>query len=90
MTSRLHAIVRGRVQGVYYRAFVSHHAREAGLMGFARNLTDGGVQVLAEGPPDALDRMLAKMREGPPGSLVRSVDYRIEEGESEYDSFSIL
>jgi len=90
MTKRLHATVTGRVQGVYYRAFVRYHAQDGHLKGFARNLSNGGVQVLAEGPEDALNELVARLRDGPPGSVVRSVDWHIEEGETEYDSFSIL
>jgi acylphosphatase len=78
------------VQGVYYRAFVRQCALDEALTGFARNQSDGSVKVLAEGPEDALHGLLARLREGPPASIVRSVDWSIEEGEREYDTFSVL
>ena len=65
---RLYALVHGRVQGVYFRAFVQRHAQALGLSGWARNLPDGAtVEVVAEGSRAALDGLLAscaKVRRG--------------------------
>ncbi len=73
--NRLHALVRGRVQGVYFRAFVQRHAQALGLSGWARNLPDGAsVEVVAEGSREALDGLLAQLREGPPGARVDVVE----------------
>lgn len=58
-------VARGRVQGVGYRYFALQTARELGLSGFARNLPDGSVEVLAEGPEPALDQLEQRLREGP-------------------------
>ncbi len=72
---RLYALVRGRVQGVYFRAFVQRHATALGLHGWARNLSDGStVEVVAEGPRASLDALLEQLRKGPPSSRVDVVE----------------
>ena len=67
-------IVRGRVQGVGYRAFVAVQARRLGVEGWVRNLPDGSVEVLAA-PVDALTESLftRALEEGPPFAHVASV-----------------
>ena len=70
------AVVSGHVQGVGYRWFVRELATAAGLSGSARNLPDGRVEVVLEGPDDAVRRVLGQL-DGPraPGSVSR-VDVR--------------
>lgn len=58
---RLSAFVRGRVQGVGFRWWVTSVALELGLEGFARNLPDGRVEVLAQGPRRACEELLARL-----------------------------
>ena len=58
-------VARGRVQGVGYRYFVLRQADLIGVSGFARNLPDGSVEVVAEGGEDALGRFEAAVRAGP-------------------------
>ncbi len=72
-TERLDAVVTGRVQGVGFRWFVREQARALRLTGWVRNEGDGSVRVAAEGPPDALDALEARLREGPPGAAVREL-----------------
>ncbi len=67
-------VVRGRVQGVGYRYFVLRHAQELELAGFARNLPDGSVEVIAEGPQAALGKLLAQLGEGPAFAHVTGVE----------------
>lgn len=71
---RLSVVVHGTVQGVGFRYFVRRRAVPAGLVGWVANESDGTVRCVAEGPPDRLDRLLAAIREGPPGALVTRVD----------------
>jgi acylphosphatase len=61
MSRRLVALVSGHVQGVGYRWFVRSLASAAGLTGSARNLPDGRVEVIAEGPEEALRDLLAAL-----------------------------
>jgi acylphosphatase len=67
-------LVRGRVQGVGYRYFVLRHAEELGLAGFARNLPDGSVEVIAEGGAAALKKLEALLGEGPSFCHVTGVE----------------
>jgi len=67
-------VVRGRVQGVGYRYFVLRQADVIGVSGFARNLPDGGVEVVAEGSDEALARLETALREGPAFAEVANVE----------------
>jgi acylphosphatase len=71
---RLTAMIKGRVQAVGYRAFLQRHARDLGLAGHAENLPDGRVEVLAEGPRDALETLLVHIRNGPTHAHVDDVE----------------
>jgi acylphosphatase len=67
-------LVKGRVQGVGYRYFVLREAEQRGLTGFARNLPDGRVEVVAEGAESALRELEQRLREGPAFSHVEAVE----------------
>jgi acylphosphatase len=66
-------VISGHVQGVGYRAFARHAAREIGVTGWARNLANGDVEVLASGLPSQLDDLESRLREGPRWAEVRTV-----------------
>ncbi len=65
--------ISGRVQGVWFRESTRSKAIELGLSGIARNLEDGRVQVLAEGPADALAHLESWLQHGPPMASVSEV-----------------
>jgi acylphosphatase len=67
------SFVSGRVQGVFYRATCVRRAQSLGLTGFARNLNDGRVEVLACGESAAVDELVAWLWEGSPASKVTDV-----------------
>ncbi|MDV3221519.1 acylphosphatase [Intrasporangium sp.] len=76
--TRVTWFVRGRVQGVGFRWWARARALELGLAGHARNMADGRVEVVAQGPPDAVARMEELLREEPtrtgrPGQVVSVV-----------------
>jgi acylphosphatase len=71
---RVRAVVRGRVQMVGFRAFVVSHAGDAGLSGTVRNLPDGTVEVLLEGPAAAVERLVDLLHQGPSYAHVERVD----------------
>jgi acylphosphatase len=77
-SQRLDASVRGRVQGVGFRFFVVREASYLDLAGYVANERDGSVHVVAEGPSEALDQLLERLREGPPASIVERVIERRE------------
>lgn len=66
--------VNGRVQGVGYRYFALREAEALGIAGFARNLPDGRVEVLAEGAQDALAQFEKRLRDGPAFAHVTDVE----------------
>ncbi|HLF78747.1 MAG TPA: acylphosphatase [Dehalococcoidia bacterium] len=85
----LHALVRGRVQGVGFRAFVATQARALGLSGFARNLGDPRtVEVVAEGSRGQLEALLAQLKVGPLASNVERVDASWGDATAGYNGFS--
>ena len=87
--NHVHLVIHGRVQGVGFRAFVSHRAREHGVRGEVRNLPDGAVEVVAEGDPETLGAFVAQVREGPAHARIESVELREGEGAARYRGFSI-
>ncbi len=86
---RLSAIVHGRVQGVFFRDFTRRQAWALGLTGYVRNLPDGTVEVIAEGPQEALQKLLDQTGAGPSGARVDRVDVHWEEQSSEFDRFEV-
>ena len=69
-------IVRGRVQGVGYRAWTGIAALERGLEGWVRNRRDGSVEALFIGPKDDVAAMVEACRNGPRGACVEALDHR--------------
>ncbi|MCP3467420.1 MULTISPECIES: acylphosphatase [unclassified Bradyrhizobium] len=69
----LQVMIRGRVQGVGYRAWVEYQASASGLEGWVRNRRDGSVEALFAGPPTRVAEMVALCRHGPPSSRVDNV-----------------
>jgi acylphosphatase len=86
---RLVATVHGLVQGVGYRWFVQREAVSLQLGGWVTNQLDGTVEVVAEGPEDRLERLVAALWEGPAGSSVSRVEVRREPTRGNLGSFSI-
>lgn len=71
-----HVNIRGRVQGVGYRAWTEYTALERGLQGWVRNRRDGSVEALFVGPPEVVAAMIAACNDGPPGARVETIDQR--------------
>jgi acylphosphatase len=81
MTARrfVHVTIRGRVQGVGFRAFIERQAQERGLDGWVRNREDGSVEAVFAGASAAVDAVLGACRQGPPGAAIEDIDVREEE-----------
>ncbi len=69
----LHVTIRGRVQGVGYRAWIEDRARASQLEGWVRNRRDGSVEAVFSGPASVVAEMVAHCRHGPPSSRVEAV-----------------
>ena len=72
--SEIHLKIRGEVQGVGFRHAILQKAQKLGLHGWARNVPDGSVEVLAQGPKPALEKFLAWARIGPAGAKVERIE----------------
>lgn len=87
---RVHLFISGRVQGVYFRAHTRDLAQRLGLRGFARNLPDGRVEVVAEGPEEKIEELVQFCHRGPPLAQVTKVEVLWESPTGEFPSFSAL
>ena len=86
---RVHIVVHGMVQGVFFRANIKNVAQVLGLKGYAKNLPDGAVEVVAEGPKEKLDELVAFCKKGPERARVEKVDVHIGEASDEFEGFEI-
>jgi acylphosphatase len=89
MNRRVHVFVSGRVQGVFFRSSTKDQAQRLGLTGFVRNCPDGRVEILAEGPSEAIEDLIEWCRVGPPGARVESVHAGDERCLNEFDAFTV-
>ena len=88
-TKRAHLLIDGRVQGVGFRYSTSIEADSLGLNGWVRNLPDGRVEVVAEGPEVAVERLVEWCRQGPRHAWVRDVDVVWELPQDETGGFGV-
>jgi acylphosphatase len=89
LSARIEAEVGGEVQGVGFRWFVRREAERLGLSGWVANEPDGSVRVVAEGPPTALEQLIARLRSGPPGAAVSDVRVDRLAATGAFDRFAI-
>ena len=89
MNIRANARIRGRVQGVFYRQSTMETARRLGVTGWVRNLPDGSVEAVAEGPAEAVRALLDWCRQGPPAAEVISIDLDWSDATGEFSRFAV-
>lgn len=91
MSDRLRAdiVVRGRVQGVFFRASAQQEALALGLTGEISNLPDGSVEAIVEGERRAVDDFIAWCKRGPPAARVEDVRVKIGSPRDEFRTFTI-
>jgi acylphosphatase len=82
-------VLRGRVQGVFFRQSTRDLARELGLSGWVRNRVDGSVEAAFEGPSEPVARMVEWCRRGPPGAQVETVEVHEEQPERLQSRFHV-
>jgi acylphosphatase len=83
------AVVRGRVQGVFYRGSTVERAEALGLAGWVRNREDGTVELEAEGPAAVIDELVAWCRIGPPAAEVEAVEIEERPATGEDGAFRV-
>ncbi len=76
----VHVVIRGRVQGVGFRAWTQHQAQLRGIEGWVRNRRDGAVEAILSGREDAVEAMLDACREGPSTGRVEDVEVSAGDG----------
>lgn len=86
---RLTARISGEVQGVGYRYFARRRAQALGLRGYAMNLADGSVEVVAEGSPALLAQLLEQLRRGPISARVSDTQADWSDSTNEFREFSV-
>ncbi len=86
---RVHVIIEGRVQGVFFRAYTQEEATRMGLTGWVRNKTDGSVEAMVEGEADEVNMMIKWFHRGSPYADVRNVIVSEEEPVGDNKRFEI-
>jgi acylphosphatase len=87
---QVHLFVRGRVQGVFFRASTQREARRLGLTGWVKNRPDGAVEVLAEGEEEELKELIGWANRGPSAARVERVDVRWRSFVGDFSDFRIV
>jgi acylphosphatase len=85
----IHAVIEGRVQGVYFRDCTRREAEKLGLCGWVRNLPNGAVEALIIGENDSVDRMVTWLHRGSPKAIVSRVITTERASTEEFSEFSI-
>lgn len=89
-TVRAHVWVRGRVQGVGFRAHVEYHARKiGGLTGWVRNVGYDAVEAVVEGERARAERLIERIKEGPTGSRVDEAQVEWDQPTGEFEMFGV-
>jgi acylphosphatase len=86
---RVHLLIDGRVQGVFYRAFTRELAQGLGLKGWVRNLRNGRVEVLFEGDKGIIERAIKECYVGPPGARISKIEVQWEPYKGDQEEFLI-
>ncbi|MFP4039587.1 MAG: acylphosphatase [Desulfosudaceae bacterium] len=87
--TRIHAIIKGRVQGVFFRSETRKQAEARGVTGWVRNLPDGSVEAVFEGKPEAVEKVVKWCQQGPPAAQVARVDTSESPASGEFTSFDV-
>ncbi|MFH1288681.1 MAG: acylphosphatase [bacterium] len=86
---RVNLIVRGKVQGVCYRAFSEDMANKYSIKGYVKNLSSGDVEITAEGDRKNIESFVSKLWEGPPMAIVRDIRKSEDKYKEEFRDFSV-
>ncbi|MFH1101823.1 MAG: acylphosphatase [Methanobacteriota archaeon] len=90
MKTRVHVVISGQVQGVWYRASTKEKAEELGLTGWVKNTAHGNVEAVFEGDESTVNEMIAWCRKGPPLAQVTDVKVTRQRFGGEFAGFAVL
>jgi len=86
---RVHIVVSGRVQGVFFRAETKEKAQQFGVTGWVKNLSEGRVEAVFEGKKPKVEELVEWAKKGPSGAIVNDLDLSWEEYRGEFTNFEI-
>jgi acylphosphatase len=89
MKVRAHVVIRGRVQGVFFRSETKDEAEKLGVSGWVRNTSDGKVEAVFEGEQENVQELIEFCKQGPPGARVTGIDVTWENYTGEFRDFEI-
>jgi acylphosphatase len=87
--SRNHLIISGKVQGVFFRFNAKNKAKELGIFGWVKNLSDGRVEALVEGEKEKIEEFIKWAKKGPLFAKVEELENEQQKFKGEFDSFKI-
>jgi len=87
--ARVHILVSGLVQGVFFRGYTQVKAREFELKGWVQNLPDGRVEAIFEGDRENIEKMVNWAKIGPPAAQVNGLEVNWQEYKGEFNTFQI-
>ncbi|MCH8553347.1 MAG: acylphosphatase [Natronospirillum sp.] len=90
VTQQWHLLVSGRVQGVFYRGSTQQTAQSLGLTGWVRNLSDGRVEIVAEGEPEQLQKLYDWCHAGPIAAKVSGVERQVTPASGRFPTFDVV
>jgi len=82
-----HLLIRGRVQGVWFRESMRREAERLGVTGWVRNTPDGAVEAVVQGPAEAVDALIEWTRSGPPMARVDGIEIEASETHDQLNEF---
>ena len=86
---KLHLIIFGKVQGVFFRRHAKERALKLALKGYVRNLSDGAVEVVAEGAEQNLKELIEFCKRGPQAAKVENIKIKYGDAKGEFEGFEI-
>jgi len=85
-----HIFITGRVQGVGFRHFTRKNADKIGITGWVKNLPDGRVEALFQGPEQKVNELIDRCKEGPISAYVKKIDVTKAKDAKDHDSFEVI
>ena len=86
---KIKAIVSGKVQGVGFRMYTHSQARQLGVRGYVRNLSNGDVEIIAVGEVEAVNRLVEWAKSGSPSAIVKNLNLDLISDVEEFEGFEI-
>ena len=90
MLKRVHLIISGHVQKIFFRSFIKENADKLGIKGYVKNLPSGEVEAVCEGQKESIDAMVRVCKKGHKLAVVENIEIKEEKPTKEFTSFTIM